>query len=31
MYLAAATTGMRQAELVALRRRDVDWSAVGSG
>lgn len=27
MYLAAATTGMRQGELVALRWRDVDWSA----
>lgn len=27
MYLAAATTGMRQGELIALRWRDVDWSA----
>ena len=27
MYLAAATTGMRQGELVGLRWRDVDWSA----
>jgi integrase len=27
MYLAAAMTGMRQGELFALRRRDVDWTA----
>jgi integrase len=27
MYLAAATCGMRQGELIALRWRDVDWSA----
>jgi integrase len=27
MYLAAATTGMRQGEAIALRWRDVDWSA----
>ena len=27
MYLAAATTGMRQGELIALRWRDVDWTA----
>lgn len=27
MYLAAATTGMRQGELIALRWRDVDWQA----
>jgi integrase len=27
MYLTAAMTGMRQGELFALRRRDVDWSA----
>ena len=27
MYLAAAVTGMRQGELLALRWRDVDWSA----
>jgi integrase len=27
MYLAAATTGMRQGELIALRWRDVDWAA----
>lgn len=27
MYLAAAMTGMRQGELLALRWRDVDWSA----
>jgi integrase len=27
VYLAAATTGMRQGELLALRWRDVDWSA----
>jgi integrase len=27
MYLAAAMTGMRQGELLALRWRDIDWSA----
>jgi integrase len=27
MYLAAASTGMRQGELIALRWRDVDWTA----
>jgi integrase len=27
LYLAAATTGMRQGEAVALRWRDVDWQA----
>jgi len=27
LYLAAAMTGMREGELVALRWRDVDWSA----
>jgi integrase len=27
LYLAAATTGMRQGELIALRWRDVDWTA----
>jgi integrase len=27
LYLTAATTGMRQGELLALRWRDVDWSA----
>lgn len=27
MYLAAAMTGMRQGELLALRWRDVDWAA----
>ncbi len=27
LYLTAAMTGMRQGELVALRWRDVDWSA----
>jgi integrase len=27
MYLAAAMTGMRQGELLALRWRDVDWQA----
>jgi integrase len=27
LYLAAAMTGLRQGELVALRWRDVDWSA----
>ncbi len=27
MYLAATMTGMRQGELLALRWRDVDWSA----
>jgi integrase len=27
MYLAAATTGMRQGELIALRWLDVDWAA----
>ena len=27
LYLAAATDGMRQGELIALRWRDVDWSA----
>jgi integrase len=27
MYLAAATTGMRQGELIACRWLDVDWSA----
>jgi integrase len=27
MYLAAATSGMRQGELIALRWRDVDWAA----
>jgi integrase len=27
LYLAAATTGMRQGELIALRWRDVDWLA----
>jgi integrase len=27
MYLAAATTGMRQGELIALRWGDVDWQA----
>lgn len=27
VYLTAATTGMRQGELVALRWRDIDWSA----
>lgn len=27
MYLTAATTGMRQGELLALRWSDVDWSA----
>ncbi len=27
LYLAAATTGMRQGELIALRWRDVDWGA----
>ena len=27
MYLAAAMTGMRQGELLALRWRDVDWPA----
>ena len=28
MYLAAAMTGMRQGELLALRWRDVDWPAL---
>jgi integrase len=27
LYLAAATTGLRQGELIALRWRDVDWNA----
>jgi hypothetical protein len=27
LYLTAAMTGLREGELVALRRRDVDWSA----
>ncbi|MDQ6606934.1 MAG: tyrosine-type recombinase/integrase, partial [Actinomycetota bacterium] len=27
MYMAAAMTGMRQGELLAVRWRDVDWSA----
>ena len=27
MYMAAAMTGMRQGELLALRWRDVDWQA----
>jgi integrase len=27
LYLAAATTGMRQGEAIALRWRDVDWAA----
>jgi integrase len=27
MYLAAAMTGMRQGELLALRWRDIDWTA----
>lgn len=27
LYLAAATTGLRQGELIALRWRDVDWRA----
>ena len=27
MYLAAAMTGMRQGELLALRWRDIDWPA----
>ncbi len=27
LYLAAATTGLRQGELVALRWQDVDWTA----
>jgi integrase len=31
MYLTAAMTGLRQGELVALRWRDVDWTAAESG
>lgn len=27
LYMVAATTGLRQGELVALRWRDIDWSA----
>jgi len=30
MYLAAAMTGVRQGELLALRWRDVDWTAARS-